>query len=125
MYIRWRRIVDSEEVIRLLKTYASYFSQVLGISEEEALKRLDYLYNNGLKDLVLTNPNIGETVELLSNDCEIRILKINLYSHNHYDFLVKLIQEFEVLFTLKNVQVSYLVCWKAKTITFLSIKLSL
>ena len=124
MYIRWRKIVDSDEVLRLLRTYASYLSPVLGISEEEALKRLDYFYNNGLKDLILSNPEVGETVDLLQNDCEVKLLSINLYAHRDYDFLIKLIQEFEPLFIFNRIQISYLVCWEAKTITFLSIKFS-
>lgn len=124
MYIRWRKIVDSEEVIKLLRTYASYLSPVMGISEEEALKRLDYFYNNGLKDLILSNPEIGETIKLLPDDCEVKLLKINLQIHQDYDFLIELIHEFRALLMFKHLHVSYLVCWKAKTITFLSIKFS-
>jgi len=121
MYIRWKKIVDEDDIERLLKTYASYLSKVLGISEEEAFKRLDYFYNHGLKDLILLNPNIGETVKKSPQGCEVKILKINLYSHRDYDFLTEIVQEFEALLWFKQVQVDYIVCWQSKSIIFLTI----
>jgi len=118
--IRWRQIVDSEDIERLLKTYSLYFSEVLGISQQEALKRLDEFYH-GLKDLILSNPNIGETVERLPESCEIKILKINLYSHRNYDFLMEIIQELKALLWFKQITIDYVVCWQSKSVIFLTI----